>query len=215
MSNKSPNDSGWGKGRRPVINVSWNDAKEYVSWLSRKTGQSYRLLTEAEWEYAARARSTSAYAWGDNIGTGNANCYGCGGRSDRQTAPIGSFPANAFGLYDLHGNVWERCEDNWHNDYTGIPPTDGSVWSGGDDLIASCGAVLGITVHRTSARPPVSGTLSTSAAPPSVSVLPERFSLPSTLALYLLNKAVVPDDPPESPRVEPKSESPSLPSATS
>jgi formylglycine-generating enzyme required for sulfatase activity len=131
MSNKSPGDAGWGKGRRPVINVSWHDAKEYVSWLSRRTGQSYRLLTEAEWEYAARARSTSAYAGGDNIGTGNANCDGCGSQWDKkQTAPVGSFAPNAFGLYDMHGNVWEVCEDNWHNDYTGNPPADGSVWRG-------------------------------------------------------------------------------------
>jgi formylglycine-generating enzyme required for sulfatase activity len=136
MSNKSPDDRGWGKGQRPVINVSWNDAKEYVSWLSRKTGQSYRLLTEAEWEYAARARSTSAYAWGDNIGTGNANCNGCGSQWDnKQTASVGSFAPNAFGLYDMHGNVWEWCEDNWHNDYTGTPPADGSVWRGGDELL--------------------------------------------------------------------------------
>jgi formylglycine-generating enzyme required for sulfatase activity len=132
LSNKSPGDAGWGKGRRPAINVSWNDAKEYVSWLSRKTGQSYRLLTEAEWEYAARARSASAYAWGDNIGTGNANCEGCGSQWDKQTAPVGSFAPNAFGLYDMHGNVWEWCEDNWHNDYTGNPPADGSVWRGDD-----------------------------------------------------------------------------------
>jgi len=135
-SNKSPADMGWGKGRRPVIDVTWNDAKEYVSWLSRKTGQSYRLLTEAEWEYAARARSTSAYAWGDNIGTGNANCNGCRSQWDnKQTAPVGSFAPNAFGLYDMHGNVWEWCEDNWHNDYTGNPPADGSVWRGGDDSL--------------------------------------------------------------------------------
>jgi formylglycine-generating enzyme required for sulfatase activity len=139
MSNKSPNDERWGKGRRPVINVSWNDAKEYVSWLSRKTGQSYRLLTEAEWEYAARARSTSAYAWDDNIGTGNANCDGCGSQWDnKQTAPVGSFAPNAFGLHDMHGNVFEWCEDNWHNDYTGNtgnPPADASVWRGGDDSV--------------------------------------------------------------------------------
>jgi formylglycine-generating enzyme required for sulfatase activity len=136
MSNKSPDDRGWGKGGRPVINVSWNDAKEYVSWLSRKTGQSYRLLTEAEWEYAVRARSTSTYAWGDNIGTGNANCAGCGSQWDsKQTAPVGSFAPNAFGLYDMHGNVWEWCEDNWHKDYTGNPPPDGSVWRGGDDTL--------------------------------------------------------------------------------
>jgi formylglycine-generating enzyme required for sulfatase activity len=136
LSNKSPNDRGWGKGRRPVINVSWSDAKEYVSWLSRKTGQSYRLLTEAEWEYAARAGSSSAYAWGDNIGTGNANCNGCGSQWDNQrTAPVGSFAPNAFGLHDMHGNVWEWCEDNWHADYSGSPPADGLAWQGGDSSL--------------------------------------------------------------------------------
>jgi formylglycine-generating enzyme required for sulfatase activity len=132
-SNTTPSDQGWGKGRQPVINVSWNDAKEYVIWLSGKTHQNYRLLTEAEWEYAARAHSTSAYAWGDSIGTNNATCNGCGSQWDnKQTAPVGSFPANAFGLYDMHGNVWEWCEDTWHPNYTGNPPADGSAWAGGD-----------------------------------------------------------------------------------
>jgi formylglycine-generating enzyme required for sulfatase activity len=113
--------------------VSWNDAKEFVRWLSRKTGQPYRLLTEAEWEYAARAGSTSAYSWGNNIGTGNANCDGCGSQWDkRQTAPVGSFHTNAFGLYDMPANVWEWCEDKWPADYTGGPPKDGSAWLGGD-----------------------------------------------------------------------------------
>lgn len=111
-SNKSPSDQSWGKGRRPVINVSWNDAKEYVSWISRKTGNSYRLLTEAEWEYGARAGTTTAYSWGDAIGRGNANCNGCGSQWDtKQTAPVGSFKPNDFGLHDMHGNVWEWCED--------------------------------------------------------------------------------------------------------
>lgn len=111
-SNRSPNDRSWGKGRRPVINVSWNDAKEYVGWLSRRTGQTYRLLTEAEWEYAARAGTTTAYSWGDAIGRGNANCDGCGSQWDnKQTASVGSFKPNDFGLHDMHGNVWEWCED--------------------------------------------------------------------------------------------------------
>jgi formylglycine-generating enzyme required for sulfatase activity len=134
--NKRPNDQGWGRGRQPVINVSWNDAKEYVAWLSRKTGRAYRLLTEAEWEYAAGAGTTTKYAWGDDIGTGNANCSGCGSQWDgRQTAPVGSFSANTFGLYDMHGNVWEWCEDNWHGDYAGDPPAGGSAWGGGDESL--------------------------------------------------------------------------------
>ena len=112
VSNKSPSDRGWGKGRRPVIHVSWNDAKEYATWLSRKTGKSYRLLSEAEWEYAARAGTALRYSWGNDAGQGNANCAGCGSQWDnKQTAPVGSFKPNAFGLNDMHGNVWEWCED--------------------------------------------------------------------------------------------------------
>lgn len=111
-SNRSPDDRGWGKGRRPVINVSWIDAKEYIAWLSRKTDQSYRLLTEAEWEYAARAGTTTRYSWGDDIGKDNANCARCGSQWDnKQTAPAGSFKPNPWGLHDMHGNVEEWCED--------------------------------------------------------------------------------------------------------
>jgi formylglycine-generating enzyme required for sulfatase activity len=131
-SNETPNDQGWGRGRQPVINVSWNDAKEYVTWLSGKTGQNYRLLAEAEWEYAALAGSPPTI-WGNSNGTGIANCQGCGSQwDDKQAAPVGSFPANAFGLHDTHGNVSEWCEDSWHPDYNGNPPKDGSVWAGGD-----------------------------------------------------------------------------------
>lgn len=109
--NQSPADRGWGKGRQPVINVSWNDAQEYVAWLSRKTAKTYRLLTEDEWEYAARAGTTTTYAWGNEVGNGNANCSGCGSQWDgKQTAPVGSFKANGFGLHDMHGNVLEWVE---------------------------------------------------------------------------------------------------------
>jgi formylglycine-generating enzyme required for sulfatase activity len=127
-----PDDNGWGRGRRPVINVSWDDAKAYVAWLSRKTGKSYRLPSEAEREYATRAGSTTAYSWGDQIGNGNANCRFCGSRWDgKQTAPVGSFAANAFGLYDMHGKVWEWVEDCYHDSYNGAP-TDGSAWTMGN-----------------------------------------------------------------------------------
>jgi len=103
-----PDDQGWGRGRQPVVNVSWNDAQKYVRWLSQKTGKNYRLLTETEWEYAARAGTVTAYPWGDAIGSGNANCNGCGSQWDnKQPAPVGSFKANAFGLYDMNGNVCE------------------------------------------------------------------------------------------------------------
>ena len=107
-----PSDEGWGRGRRPVVNVSWNDAKAYLRWLSEKTGKAYRLLSEVEWEYVARAGTTTAYWWGDDIGHNRANCRGCGSPWDNtQTAPVGSFSANAFGLYDVHGNVSEWVED--------------------------------------------------------------------------------------------------------
>lgn len=123
----------WGRGKMPVINVSWGGAKQFADWLSRLTGKDYRLLTEAEWEYAARGGTTSRYSWGDDPGNNNANCDGCGSQWDRQqTAPAGSFRPNALGLYDMHGNVWEWVEDNWHDDYRGAP-TDGSAWLLGGD----------------------------------------------------------------------------------
>ena len=105
-------DAGFGRDTRPVISVGWNDAQTYVAWLSKMTGQPYRLLTESEWEYAARADSTTAYPWGAEIGKGNANCNGCGSKWDNlQTSPVGSFAANQFGLYDMAGNVWQWVQD--------------------------------------------------------------------------------------------------------
>ena len=125
-------DDYWGRGNRPVINVSWEDAQAYVSWLSSRTGERYRLLTEAEWEYVARAGSSTAYSWGNGIGSNRANCGGCGSQWDGdRTAPVGSFPANAFGVHDMHGNVWEWLEDCWNASYAGAP-SDGSVWRSGD-----------------------------------------------------------------------------------
>jgi formylglycine-generating enzyme required for sulfatase activity len=132
-------DSGFGRGTQPVINVSWDDARKYVAWLSKSTGKPYRLLTEAEREYAARAGTTSVYPWGDEIGKGDdpgterAKCDGCGSPVDekKQTAPVGSFPANAFGLHDMAGNVWEWVEDCYQPNYIGAP-TDGSAHLAGD-----------------------------------------------------------------------------------
>ena len=99
--------------------------QEVRGWLSQLTGKEYRLLTEAEWEYVARAGAGTRYSWGDDLGKANAVCDGCGSPWDlRQTAPVGSFKPNAFGLYDVHGNVWEWVEDTWHENYDGAPPTD-------------------------------------------------------------------------------------------
>lgn len=131
-----PKDQGWGRGQQPAINVNWHDAQAYVAWLSQVTGKTYRLLSEAEYEYATRAGTTTAYPWGDEIklnGQTMANCAGCGTQWDnKQTAPVGSFAANAFGLYDMVGNVWEWTEDCPHNDYNGAP-ADGSPWIAGGD----------------------------------------------------------------------------------
>jgi len=119
----------WGEGVRPVMNVSWNDiTRQYLRWLNRVTGQPYRLLTEAEWEYAARAGTTTCYSWGDDLGENNANCNGCKSRwDDKETAPVGSFKPNAFGLYDMHGNVWEWVQDCYHAKAYETAPSDGSA----------------------------------------------------------------------------------------
>jgi formylglycine-generating enzyme required for sulfatase activity len=124
-----PLDRRRGRSTRPAIDVTWRNAQEYVAWVSKQTGMTYRLLTEAEWEYAARAGSTTRYPWGDEVGKGNANCFGCGGQwGGKQTSPVGSFKANAFGLYDMNGNVWQWVEDCYHDNYEGAP-ADGSVWT--------------------------------------------------------------------------------------
>jgi len=118
-----------------VVFVSWREAVAFCQWLSRKEGGNYRLPTEAEWEYAARASKQTRYWWGDDIGQNNAVCPSCGSQWDgKQTAPVGSFRANAFGLHDTAGNVWEWTQDCWHDNYNNAP-NDGSVWlekDGGD-----------------------------------------------------------------------------------
>jgi formylglycine-generating enzyme required for sulfatase activity len=131
-------DAGWGRGKQPAIYVSWDDAQAYVAWLSRMTGKKYRLLTEAEWEYAARAGRTTVYYWGDDIRKGYANCNGCGSEWDNHRAsPAGSFEPNAIGLYDMGGNVWQWVEDCYHTNYKGAP-ADGSAWIADND----CNRVL-------------------------------------------------------------------------
>ena len=133
-----PADAGWGRGTRPVINVSWKDAQAYVRWLSEQTGQGYRLLSEAEWEYVARAGTTTAFHTGSTISTEQANyngnhTYGSGRKGEYRgrTVPVGSFPANGFGLHDVHGNVWEWTQDCWNVGYGGAP-VDGWAWESGE-----------------------------------------------------------------------------------
>lgn len=121
-------DAGFGRGRQPVINVLWSDAQLYVAWLNKMTGKTYRLLSEAEWEYAARAGKTTPYYWGNDIGTNNANCNDCGSKWDAKApAPVGSFKPNPFGLYDMAGNVYQWVEDCYHKNYVGAP-SDNSPW---------------------------------------------------------------------------------------
>lgn len=120
----------------PVVCVSWHDAQAYIAWLNGKVGGSakgpYRLPSEAEWEYAARAGTVTSRWWGEAIGQGKANCNGCGSPWDnRQIAPAGSFAANPFGLYDMLGNAWQWVEDCWNETYQGAP-TDGRAWVAGD-----------------------------------------------------------------------------------
>ena len=121
-------DADYGRGRQPVINVNWSDARSYALWLSRKTGEEYRLLTEAEWEYAARAGTRTAYHFGARITPENANYHELG------TVPVGSYKPNGFGLYDMHGNVEEWVEDCWNGSYEGAP-SDGSAWTSGDCVL--------------------------------------------------------------------------------
>jgi formylglycine-generating enzyme required for sulfatase activity len=128
-----PKDEGWGRGKRPVINVNWDDAKTYAAWLSRKTGRTYRLLSEAEREYAARAGTTTAFWWGPSISTSQANYdsnYTFAGRAEfrGKTVPVDSFAPNPWGLYNVHGNVLEWVEDCWHDSYRGAP-SDGFAWT--------------------------------------------------------------------------------------
>lgn len=123
----------------PVVGVSWNDVQLYLVWLCKQTGQRYRLPTEAEWEYACRAGTRTAFSTGDTINAGQANydasfSYngGATGVFRRGTTPVGSFAPNPWGLLDMHGNVWEWVQDVVHDTYDGAP-TDGSAWSQGGD----------------------------------------------------------------------------------
>jgi formylglycine-generating enzyme required for sulfatase activity len=131
---RRPGDEGWGREDRPVINVDWDDAKAYVAWLRKVTGKDYRLLTEAEWEYASRAGTETPFWWGSSISTDQANYDGnytyrggTKGEYQKKTLPVKSFAPNPWGLYQVHGNVWEWTEDGWHDNHANKP----------DDLKAS------------------------------------------------------------------------------
>lgn len=133
-----PDDMGWGRGKRPVIMVSWDDIQTYIAWLNKKTSKTYRLPSEAEWEYAARAGTTTRFSSGTCITTAQANFFGrrpsegCPkGEYREKTVEVGSFAANPFGLFDLHGNVWEWTQDCWTGSYTGAP-SDGVARGDGD-----------------------------------------------------------------------------------
>ena len=167
----------WGRGQRPVINVSWDDAREYVAWLSSQTGAEYQLPSEAEWEYAARAGSVAQYGWGNQVGRSRANCGDCGSQWDgARTAPVGSFAPNAWGVHDMHGNVWEWVEDCWSRT-VGTTATRGRRRTGARGLGASAtcafcaagpGAPLrGPWVPRTGAgSPPATAAASSGSAWP-------------------------------------------------
>jgi formylglycine-generating enzyme required for sulfatase activity len=124
MKREKPEDNGWGRGRHPVIDVSWHDAQAYVAWLAKETGKHYRLPSEAEWEYGARAGTTKRYAFGNEITERDANFGGNVGK----TTEVGAYPANPWGLYDMHGNVLEWVEDIWHDSYQSAP-ADGLAWT--------------------------------------------------------------------------------------
>jgi formylglycine-generating enzyme required for sulfatase activity len=134
------NNPSYFKGeKRPVETVSWDDAVEFCGKLSQQTGKKYRLLSEAEWEYACRAGTTTPFYFGETITSDLVNHNGSSpyanapkGLNRRKTTDVGSFPPNAFGLYDMHGNVWEWCSDEWYENYNGTP-TDGSSWEPGTD----------------------------------------------------------------------------------
>jgi formylglycine-generating enzyme required for sulfatase activity len=140
-ASKSWRDPGFAQtDRHPVVGVSWQDAQAYVEWLSRETGQAYRLPSEAEWEYACRAGTTTPYSFGETITTGRADydgnyTYAGGPKGEyrQRTVPVGSFSANAWGLHEMHGNVWEWVEDVWHDGYNGykgaqVAPANGAAW---------------------------------------------------------------------------------------
>jgi formylglycine-generating enzyme required for sulfatase activity len=137
---RKPSDEGWGRGKRPIINVSWNDMQDFIRWINRISGPGYRLPFEAEWEYAARAGTTTSFSTGDCISTDQANYDGtfdyarCGAHTGvnlDKTVEVGSYAPNPWGLYDIHGNANELTQDCWNDGYDGAP-NDGSAWLEGN-----------------------------------------------------------------------------------
>lgn len=129
---RDPDDHKWGRDGRPVINIHFADTLQFTKWLSKKTGATYRLPSEAEWEYAARAGTTTPFFWGELPGINRANCRDCETKwSKKSSAPVGSFEPNPWGLYDMHGNIWEWTMDCWTTSHIGAP-TDGSARADGD-----------------------------------------------------------------------------------
>jgi formylglycine-generating enzyme required for sulfatase activity len=127
-----PSSNGADRKTHPVTNVSWDDALAYTKWLSKQTKKKYRLLSEAEWEYVARAGTRTPYWWGTTKGQGKAHCFDCGSElNTNKPAKVGSYSANPFGLNDTAGNVFEWVHDCYHRNYQDAPD-DGSVWEGGD-----------------------------------------------------------------------------------
>ncbi len=136
-----PEDEGWGRAKQPVIDLAWEDARAYTEWLSEETGAAYRLPSEAEWEYACRAGTKTPFHFGQTIDTSQANydgnyAYGSSspGEFRERTVEVGTFPENAFGLHEMHGNVWEWVEDFWNESYT-VAPTNGLAWITGDSTL--------------------------------------------------------------------------------
>ncbi len=137
---KIPKDEKWGRGNRPVINVTWHDVQAYCEWLSQQTNHRYRLPSEAEWEYACRAGTVTPYFTGVSITQQQTNF------DNKQTLPVGSFPPNTFGLHDMHGNVSEWVEDYWHSNYHSAP-NDGSAWQEANGGDCNRRAVRGVVFH--------------------------------------------------------------------
>jgi formylglycine-generating enzyme required for sulfatase activity len=157
-----PDPSDFKGANRPVEMVSWFDALEFCRRLSQRTGQRYGLPSEAQWEYACRAGSTTPFHFGATLTPELANY------DAKQTTDVGRFPANAWGLQDMHGNVWEWCLDEWHKNYDGAP-TDGGAWAEGDSLGKCCAAAPGSTAPGTAARPTAATTIPTMPSTASVS----------------------------------------------